>query len=78
MMLFSCCCSKQRDDKSGGLSPGGKHSSTPPDTFLPGFGTDSKLKSMSRILIEFITQEAKLGFREIEAYEILEKLIQSA
>lgn len=74
MMLFSCCCSKQRDDPKS-LSPSGKHV---PETFLPGFSNDSKLKSVQRILLEFVGQEAKLGLRDVEAFEILEKLIQAA
>lgn len=71
MMLFSCCCSKQRDDPKS-LSPSGKHA---PETFLPGFSSDQKLKSMQRILLEFVALEAKLGLRDIEAFEILEKMI---
>lgn len=35
---------------------------------------DSKFKNANRVLLEFVTEESKLGMREIECFEMIEKI----
>jgi hypothetical protein len=35
----------------------------------------SKLKNINRILIEFVTEESKLGMREVPCIELIEKIL---
>ena len=35
----------------------------------------SRLKNINRILIEFVTEESKLGMREVPCIEIIEKIL---
>lgn len=37
-------------------------------------GLESKFKSANRILIEFISEEAQIGLKEIDFIQLLEKL----
>lgn len=60
---FLCCCSKERKEEL--------------DQFQGGsfFGSDSRLKNINRILIEFITEESKLGMRQIPFFSMIEKIL---
>ena len=54
-----CCCAKQRKDGE--------------DSSLGEL--DQKLKSTSKILIEFVTEEAKIGLKETPCLELVEKIL---
>jgi hypothetical protein len=86
MMLF-CCCSKSRgngsDSPNSGGAAGGKTKGriSPPENLFLSQSSHSQSavtsKSIGRILIEFISEEHKLGLREVEFLDILEKLMLS-
>ena len=65
MFGFLCCCTKDRANEGDG-----------PEQFLGA--VDSKFKNANRILLEFVTEESKLGMREIECIEMIEKVLLSS
>lgn len=38
-------------------------------------GTESKIKNVNRILIEFVNEESKIGLKEIPCIEMIEKVL---
>jgi hypothetical protein len=58
-MLWMCCCAKARKDGDGET--------------LGGF--DFKLKSSNRILIQFVGEEVKIGLKEVNCLELIEKVL---
>jgi hypothetical protein len=62
MFSFLCCCSKERKEGEGFI-----------ESQLSNLET--KIKNVNRILIEFVTEEAKLGMREIPCIEMVEKVL---
>jgi len=71
-MLF-CCCSKARDDSTPAFEGFSTQRGLSPET-LPGVAS----KSLGRILIEFVSEEARLGLREVQCLEIIEKVLIKA
>ena len=54
-----CCCAKNR--KEGDESTIG--------------GLETKVKNSSRILIEFVSEEAKIGLREVNWTDLVEQVL---
>lgn len=57
--MFFCCCAKPRKDG---------------DDITIG-GVESKLKNVSRILIEFVSEEQKMGMKNVACIEMIEKVL---
>lgn len=67
-MLLCCCTSKpSRNEEDTYLTP----------SYFSNFHSKeaSPNKGLNRILIEFIAQEARLGLRDVECLEIIEKAL---
>jgi hypothetical protein len=54
-----CCCAKARKDGDG-------------ETLG---GLDMKLKNSNRILLQFVGEEVKIGLREVNCLELIEKVL---
>ncbi len=39
-------------------------------------GIEGKLKNASRLLLEFVSEESKLGLKEVEFYKMVEKILE--
>lgn len=57
--MFMCCCAKNRKDND--------------ESTIGGF--ESKAKNTNRILIEFVSEEAKIGLREVNWTDLVEQVL---
>ena len=57
--MIFCCCAKPRKDGE--------------DITIGGI--ESKSKNLNRILIEFVSEESKIGFKDIPCIEMIEKIL---
>jgi hypothetical protein len=72
-MMLLCCCSKSRDELgNSGATPGLEHIGFPTETLS---GYESRSKNINRILIEYISEEVKLGMRNVHCLDMVEKVL---
>ena len=60
-MILACCCGKSRKDEASLLE------STA--------GPESRIKNINRILLEFVSEEAKIGLKEQSCIAMIEKVL---
>lgn len=58
-MIWSYCCAKSRKG----------------DSDLTLEGPESRIKNLNRILLEFVTEEQKIGLKEISCLEMIEQVL---